>query len=110
MSEWLIDAWRAYLGPRLNWLWEKSWFWQGLALCLLTLALIAYLRRGWLAEKILGPDAKEHDRVVFNKLNTKADENFVDTMVNDEIFTLSTTIARVCQLWEFADDLARIEN
>jgi len=107
---WLIDAWKLYLAPLLDWLWGSLAFWQGLGLSLVTLVVVVFAGRRWLSGKLLGLDGRKHDLGIFQKLDKKANERFIDSLVNGEIFTLSTSIERVIRLWEYRADLQRIET
>jgi hypothetical protein len=82
----LYDAWKRYLEPHIGWLWESLAFWQGAALFLLTVVVLAVIFRGRLAQWVSGSADREHDATIFKKFDEAASEEFMDGVINGRIY------------------------
>lgn len=112
MSDILVELWKTYLGPVVGPFLSSVFVWQGLALTLLTLVVVAFATRKWLALRVLGASARgrEHDATLFKKLDAAAPETLIGALLNQEIYSRSFRRESIFTLLHFLDDMARTEN
>lgn len=109
--DWLVSAWTTYLEPFLRPYVDSVLLWRGLSLLLLTMLAIVAVFRKPVAEWVLGLSAREHDVVIFRKIDAAAGETDIDRVLNERLYNGWFTCGDMDDvLRRLIDLLTRIEN
>jgi hypothetical protein len=106
----LIDLWRQELQPWINALWESATAWRVLLLGIITLIVVALMFRTRLARWVLGLSTHEHDVAIFKAADAIADEQFLDGLLNRDVYQGRCELDDAIRLDHFTQYLARTEN
>lgn len=95
---WVIGNILDYILTYFEFLWESLVFWRGVSLMLLTTLILIFKYQKMIFNFLHPDDSNEHDKEIFDKLNSSLTESSLDTILNNASNYRNITRDHVIQL------------